>query len=654
MFSNRDLKNMIIPLFMEQFLVMLVGLADTLVISFVGEAAVSGVSLVNAFNTIFIYLFTALASGGAVVISQYVGRKNQGAAGESASQLLVVSVLFSVVIMVLILLFNEPLMRLMFGRVEADVMESCVIYLRISAYSYPALAIYNTGAALYRSCGKTSVTMYISVVSNIINVAGNLIGVFLLKAGVAGVAYPSLIARVFSAIVITFLCFSKTNAVRYDKQFLFKWNGNLQRCMLRIAVPNGLESGIFQLVKVALSSIVASFGTSQIAANGIAQSFWSMASLVCVAMGPVFITVIGQCMGAGDAQAAEAYFKKLMKITIIFAIVWNSLIFIVTPIAMYFYSLTDETKKLVIQLVIIHNIFNAVAFPFADPLGKGLRAAALLHVTQSTLSRQLMQMEEELGVKLFHRGKHNILLTEEGMLLRRRAQEIVDLAEKTEKELKHEEEAIAGEIAIGCGETQNMKPLSQMIASFQQRYPDVSFHIYTAIADDVKERLENGVLDMGLLLEPVEINRYHFVRMPLKERWGVLMRKDSPLAEKEKITPADLINVPLIVAKRQSVQNQLENWFGYDVGRLHIVSTCNLSHNNQSILVESGIGVAMVMEFPCNHDMLCLRPMEPELTNGCVLVWKKNQMFSPVMTQFIAHVKENMEDMEKEHRGLLH
>lgn len=252
------------------------------------------------------------------------------------------------------------------------------------------------------------------------------------------------------------------------------------------------------------------------------------------------------------------------------------------------------------------------------------RAAALLHITQPTLSRQLMQMEEEFGIKLFRRGKHNILLTEEGMLLRRRAQEIVDLMEKVAKELKREEETVSGEISIGCGETQNMKPLSEMIASFQQKYPDVSFNIYTAIADDVKEQLENGLLDMGLLLEPVEVSRYHYVRMPLREKWQVLMRRDWKLSEKQKITPKDLAGVPLIIATRQSVRNELENWFGYDKEKFNIVSTCNLSHHNQSIMVESGIGVALVMEFACNQDTLCLRPLDPKIESGCVLVWKKN------------------------------
>lgn len=375
LFTNRDLKRLIFPLFMEQLLTMLVGIADVFVVSFVGEAAVSGVSLVNAFNTIFIYLFTALASGGAVVISQYIGRNEYAMAGEASSQLFTSSMLFSVITAAVLLLVNEPMLRMMFGRVEPEVMDACVTYLRISTYSYPALAAYNAGAALYRSFGKTSTTMYISMIANLINVVGNIIGVFVLKAGVAGVACPSLIARAFSAVAITILCFLGKNPIRCRIEHIFKWNKKLQCQMLRIAVPNALESGVFQLVKVALSSIVALFGTYQIAANGIAQSIWGLASLACMTMGPVFITVIGQCMGAGDTQAAEYYFKKLLKINLLFSVVWNGLIFALTPVFMQFYSLAEETKHLVILLVLIHGIFNSIAFPFADPLGKGLRAA---------------------------------------------------------------------------------------------------------------------------------------------------------------------------------------------------------------------------------------------------------------------------------------
>lgn len=384
MFSNKDLKNLIVPLFLEQLLMALVGIADVFVIGFVGEAAVSGVSLVNSFNTIFLNLFTALASGGAVVISQYIGHKDKEHAGQVASQLLTASVILSVAISVVILLTNASLMRLMFGKVDADVMDACVTYLRISAYSYPALAIYNAGAALYRSFGKTSTTMYISILANIINVIGNCIGVFGLHAGVVGVAVPSLVSRCFSAVVITILCFSAKNPVSYLGSWIMKLDVSLQKKILRIAVPNGVESGVFQLVKVALSSVVALFGTYQIAANGVAQSIWSLAALVCVTMGPVFITVIGQCMGAGDIEQAEMYFRKLTKITLVFAIAWNALIFAVTPVFMSFYALEDQTKRLVILLVLIHNIFNAVAFTFADPLGKGLRATGDVKFTTAT------------------------------------------------------------------------------------------------------------------------------------------------------------------------------------------------------------------------------------------------------------------------------
>lgn len=374
-FGNADLKNMIVPLFFEQLLVLLVGIADTLIISYTGEAAVSGVSLVNMVNTIFIYLFTALASGGAVVISQYIGRKEAAQAGKAASQLLLFSTLLSAVLAVLVLAGNARILKLLFGKVAPAVMEAGIVYLRISAYSYPALAVYNAGVALYRSLGKTETTMKISLVSNVINLIGNLIGVFVLKAGVAGVAWPSFLARVYSAAAITWLCFRESNGVCYRKQWIFLWDGKLLSQILHIAIPNGIEKGLFQLVKVALSSIVAMFGTYQIAANGVAQSIWSMAALGGLTMSPVFITVIGQCMGAGAIEEAEAYFKKLTKITLVLSSAWNGLVFAATPLLMYAYALEEETKRLVILLVFIHNLFNAVAFPFSGAMSSGLRAA---------------------------------------------------------------------------------------------------------------------------------------------------------------------------------------------------------------------------------------------------------------------------------------
>lgn len=403
-FSNNALRAMIIPLFLEQLLVMFVGLADTFIVSYVGEAAVSGVSLVNQFNTIFIYLFTALASGGAVVISQYLGREAKEKAGEAASQLLSFSVFFSLMLMILALWGNENILSLLFGRVDRDVMQACVTYLRISAYSYPALAIYNSGAALFRSMGRTDVTMYLSAISNVMNIVGNLIGVFILQAGVAGVAYPSLLARTFSAVVITWLCFHEKQGAAYQWRWLLHCYGRLMERILRIAVPNGVENGIFQLVKVALSSIVALFGTSQIAANGVAQSIWSLAALAGVSMGPVFITVIGQSMGNGNPRAAEAYFEKLLRITILFSSVWNVLILLLTPLFLQFYALQPETKQLVIWLVLIHNLFNALAYPFSGALSNGLRAAGDVRFTMyisiaSTIGVRLL-LSYVLGITL--------------------------------------------------------------------------------------------------------------------------------------------------------------------------------------------------------------------------------------------------------------
>lgn len=374
-FSNRELSKMVIPLFLEQLLVMLVGIADTFVISHCGEAAVSGVSLVNQFNTIFIYLFTAIASGGAVVISQYIGRSDSEMAGKTSSQLLMFSTLFSMVTGLVILTGNKSILRMIFGSVADDVMESCITYLRISAYSYPLLAIYNAGASVYRSMGKTDTTMYISIVSNIINVVGNCIGVFVLKAGVAGVAYPSLIARAVSAVWITILCFSRKTPVHYSVQWILRWNRQLLGKILGVALPSGIDNGVFQLVKVALSSIVALFGTYQIAANGVAQSIWSLAALSGVAMGPVFITVIGQCMGNYDTKSAEYYFRKLLRITLALSAAWNVLTLAATPLFLKFFALEAETESLVFRLVLLHNIFNTVAFPFAGALGNGLRAA---------------------------------------------------------------------------------------------------------------------------------------------------------------------------------------------------------------------------------------------------------------------------------------
>lgn len=267
------------------------------------------------------------------------------------------------------------------------------------------------------------------------------------------------------------------------------------------------------------------------------------------------------------------------------------------------------------------------------------KAAALLHLTQPTLSRQLMQLEAELGVKLFHRSKHSIILTEDGMLLKRRAQEIVSLSDKTVQELSHKEDVLSGEIAIGCGETKNMLFLSEQIRKFRQKYPLVQFSIHSAIADDIKERIEKGILDIGLLMEPVDVGKYEFIRMPQKEKWGILVRKDSELAAKESINPKDLTNVPLIMVKRELVKNELASWFGDYYEGLQIAATYNLILNAAS-MVERGVGVALCFDLGASfYEDLCFIPLAPTLETGSVLVWKKNQTLGAATSQFMRYLR---------------
>ncbi len=241
--------------------------------------------------------------------------------------------------------------------------------------------------------GKTKMTMYVQFAANIVNVIGNYIGVFVLKAGVVGVAWPTFISYVLSSVIITILCFRKDHEVYYELKEIFSFDGSLIGRIMKIAIPNSLESAVFQIVKVALSSIVATFGTYQIAANGVAQSIWSLAALTGTAMGPVFITVIGQCMGAGKAEEAEYYFYKLLKISIVIAVVWCAFVLAITPVLLQFTAISAEAKSLTFTLVLIHNIFCGFVSPF-NCLGNGLRAAGDVRYTM------IVAIASSLGVRL--------------------------------------------------------------------------------------------------------------------------------------------------------------------------------------------------------------------------------------------------------------
>ena len=266
------------------------------------------------------------------------------------------------------------------------------------------------------------------------------------------------------------------------------------------------------------------------------------------------------------------------------------------------------------------------------------KAAALLHLTQPTLSRQLMQLEEELGVQLFHRSRYHIVLTDEGMLLRRRAQELVDLADKTAREFQKDPE-LRGEISIGSGDLEAMGTLAELLADFQKQHPQVTYQIYSSNADSTKEHLEEGALDLGLLLEPVDISKYDFFRLPGKEQWGVLIREDSPLAAKESVTARDLAEVPLIVTKRGLVQQELKRWFSPYAENLQISASGNLPFN-MAQMARAGMGAFLTVKLRCTYEGLRFLPLSPPLEAGTVLAWKKTETFPPTLTAFLEYVKK--------------
>lgn len=269
------------------------------------------------------------------------------------------------------------------------------------------------------------------------------------------------------------------------------------------------------------------------------------------------------------------------------------------------------------------------------------RAAEVLHITQPTLSRQLSQLEEEVGVKLFHRGARKITLTNEGILLRRRAEEILSLVDRTERELVEQEELVDGRIVIGCGELAAVQVLPEIIESFHEKYPLVTYDIFTGNADLVKEQMEKGLIDIGVLLEPINIEKFDFIRLAGKERWVVLMRPDAPLADREAVSARDLENLPIILPRRTNVQNELTNWLGDSFQTMQVLFTSNLS-TNSAIMVQEGLAYSIVIEGSIpfwDKEKIAYRPLCPELTANSVLAWKKQQPFSLATTKFIEHIK---------------
>lgn len=272
------------------------------------------------------------------------------------------------------------------------------------------------------------------------------------------------------------------------------------------------------------------------------------------------------------------------------------------------------------------------------------KAADSLYITQPTLSRQMMELEEELGKTLFIRGKRKISLTAEGMFLRKRAEEILALVEKTETALHSPETELAGEIYIGGGETPAMRIVAHAAHTLHQKNPHVVFHLFSGNAQDVMEKIDNGLVNFGIFIEPVDLVKYDFIRLPIKDTWGVLLRKDSPLAQKEHIEAKELRDIPLLCSNQFTVKNEISGWMGKFRSKLNIVATYNLLYN-ASLMVEEGTGAALCLEGIANtgtESPLCFRPLSPRMEVGLAIAWKKYQVFSKAEEKFLECLKKEI------------
>ncbi len=373
LFSGKDLRKLIIPLIFEQALAITVGMADTMMISSVGEAAVSGVSLVDMINMLMFNILAALSTGGAVVSSQCLGARRKEEARKSARQLLYTVIIAGLLLGLIVILVRKPMLGLFFGSIEADVMENALIYLTISALSFPFLAVYNACAALFRSMGNSQITLKVSVLINLINVAGNAICIFGLHMGAAGVAIPSLISRAAGGIVLYILLRNP----ELDICFLpepFHIDFGMVRKILSIGIPSGVENGIFQLGRVLVVSIISGFGTVQIAANGVANNLDSVGVLIGGAVNLAMITVIGQCVGAGDEDQIRLYTKKLLLIAYVPTLILNVIVFLNLNWILDLYGLSADTTQLARILVFIHNGCACLLWPLSFTFPNMLRA----------------------------------------------------------------------------------------------------------------------------------------------------------------------------------------------------------------------------------------------------------------------------------------
>ena len=375
MFSNEQLQKLIYPLIIEQILAITVGMVDIVMISYAGESAMSGVSLVDMINTLMINIFIAVSTGGAVILSQYLGSKNTEQGSKVASQLIMISTIIATAFMIIFIFGNQFILKLFFGSIEFDVMRNAKIYFLISVCSYPFIAIFDSCSAIFRSMGNSKVSMEISVGMNILNGIGNAILIFGFSMGVMGAALSTLFSRIIGTIFIFILLDKRKNLVTISLKEIFKWDKDIIYRILYIGIPSGIENGIFQLGRVLVVSIISTYGTAQIAANAVANGLDSMGTIAGQSMNLAMLTVIGHCMGAGKKDEAVFYTKKLWKLTYQITLVINIAILLSLPLLLRLFSLSEEVYRYSYILVLIHNGIAIFLWPTAFTMPNALRAA---------------------------------------------------------------------------------------------------------------------------------------------------------------------------------------------------------------------------------------------------------------------------------------
>lgn len=383
LFSNRQLAILILPIVIERLLDVSVGFADTLMVASVGEAAVSAIALVDSLNNLFLFLFSALATGGAVVVAQYIGQKNFKNGSEAAKQLIYTTLTISLLFCFTFILFNSQILHLLYGEIETTIMSQSQIYFYLTALSYPLLGLFNAGAALFRAMGNSRISMKVALVMTLTNIVGNAILIYIFKWGVFGAALATLISRLLGSFIMIFLLLKNKELIIITNIFKVRFNWPMIKRILNIGIPNAIESGIFHIGKISVQALTATFGTSAIAANAIVNTIASTTNIPGISIGMATITVVGQSLGASDIDQAVYYAKKLMKIAYSTLIILATVLFLSTEFLVSIFNLSENSAALATSVLKLLFVVNAIIWPLAFTLPNALRAAGDVRFTMT-------------------------------------------------------------------------------------------------------------------------------------------------------------------------------------------------------------------------------------------------------------------------------